>query len=123
MPFLNNSFHCLDCDWIGENSRNCEKCLSLTVHPVSSWLAEQPSVPSEQALGDIYFSVPHGLKVAPKQIEIEMISEGRMWTQNPPFDATNLYLVASDLEVTAKLSVFVESGYGYTFNIRALFWF
>jgi hypothetical protein len=43
MPFLENSFHCLDCDWVGERRESCEKCGSLTVHPVSSWLN-----PSEQ---------------------------------------------------------------------------
>ena len=43
MPFLENSFHCLDCDWVGERRENCEKCGSLTVHPLSSWLN-----PSEQ---------------------------------------------------------------------------
>ena len=52
------------------------------------------------------FSLPHGLLAAPSRIEILMISAGSIWAQSPIFDATNVYLEASDSGVMAKILVY-----------------
>jgi hypothetical protein len=39
VPYLNNSYFCLDCEWIGENDKHCEKCGSFSTHPVVLWLS------------------------------------------------------------------------------------
>jgi hypothetical protein len=58
-----------------------------------------PLAPS--APGD--FSVAHGLGRLPVGGKILMTSSGRIWWQTPTlFDATNLYLVASEGGVTRK---------------------
>ena len=51
------------------------------------------------------FTVAHGLGTTPTLALIEMLSSGAIWFQNPPWDATNLYLVASDTGITAKAEV------------------
>lgn len=51
------------------------------------------------------FSVPHGLSAAPLWISILMTSGGAIWAQTPAFDATNIYLSASDVGVTAQVTV------------------
>ena len=52
------------------------------------------------------FSVPHGLGVVPSLIEILLTAGGVIWAQTPTFDATNVYLVASDTGLTATISVY-----------------
>lgn len=50
------------------------------------------------------FSLAHRLGRAPAGALIQMTSSGAMWFQSATmYDATNLYLVASDAEVTAKV--------------------
>jgi hypothetical protein len=52
------------------------------------------------------FSVAHLLGRAPNGALIQMTSGGAIWFQSPTmYDATNLYLVASDAEVTAKVQI------------------
>jgi hypothetical protein len=47
------------------------------------------------------FTVAHGLPAAPSHVSIAMTSGGGIWFQSPTmFDATNLYLVASDAGIT-----------------------
>jgi hypothetical protein len=46
------------------------------------------------------FTVAHGLPTAPLAVDIEMSSGGQIWFQSIGYDATNLYLVASDSGVT-----------------------
>jgi hypothetical protein len=52
------------------------------------------------------FTIPHGLGATPSLALIEMLSSGAIWFQSPtPWDATNLYLVASDPTVVGKAEV------------------
>jgi hypothetical protein len=52
------------------------------------------------------FSVAHGLGRAPIGAQLRMTSGGAIWWQSPTdMDAANLYLVASDAGVTAKIVV------------------
>jgi hypothetical protein len=52
------------------------------------------------------FSIAHRLGRAPKSVLIQMTSGGAIWFQpSALFDATNLYLVASAAEVTAKITI------------------
>jgi hypothetical protein len=49
------------------------------------------------------FSVPHGLPGIPATIRLLMTSSGQIWTSVPAVDATNVYLNASDIGVTANV--------------------
>lgn len=52
------------------------------------------------------FTVPHLLGRTPVGAHIRMTSPGAIWWQSPTdYDSTNLYLVASDSGVTAKVQV------------------
>ena len=52
------------------------------------------------------FTLAHGLGRAPQHAIVMMTSSGAIWFQSPTlFDGTNLYLVASDAGVTAKVVV------------------
>jgi hypothetical protein len=55
--------------------------------------------PSEISLAPVAagnFTVAHGLGVIPRAVLIQMNSAGAIWFQTARYDATNLYLVASD---------------------------
>jgi hypothetical protein len=52
------------------------------------------------------FAVAHGLSAPPLTAIICMTSSGTMWFQTPMFDATNLYLGASDVGITANVILF-----------------
>lgn len=52
------------------------------------------------------FSVAHGLSAMPSRIEILMLSDGIIRAQSPAFDATNVYLEASDTGRIAKILVY-----------------
>jgi hypothetical protein len=53
------------------------------------------------------FSVAHGLGRTPTTVVIQMTCGGLIWFQSPLlYDSTNLYLVASDIGVTATASCF-----------------
>ncbi|HEV2463536.1 MAG TPA: hypothetical protein VGT04_07015 [Acidobacteriaceae bacterium] len=53
------------------------------------------------------FTVAHGLGRAPKAVLISMTSSFQIWLQSPTgYDATNLYLVASDAGATANAVCF-----------------
>ncbi len=51
------------------------------------------------------FTVAHGLGRAPIEAIVTMTSGGAIWCQATCFDATNLYLVASDASLTAAVRV------------------
>ncbi len=52
------------------------------------------------------FTLAHLLGRAPKGAVIQMTSSGAIWFQSPTmYDGTNLYLVASDAGVTAKVQI------------------
>ena len=55
------------------------------------------------------FTVPHALGKVPTAVDIEMTSGGQIWFQSPMADSTNLYLVASDYNVTARAVCFTSS--------------
>lgn len=67
MPHLSESYCCLDCGWIGEDSRNCEKCLSGTIWCLPSWINRKPAVSSAHEINasrNKYIKVnSHGLRV------------------------------------------------------------
>lgn len=52
------------------------------------------------------FSKPHGLGAMPSRIAIFMLSDGQIIAQTPAFDATNVYLSASDVGRIALISVY-----------------
>lgn len=52
------------------------------------------------------FNVLHGLGTTPSRISIFMLSGGQIIAQTPAFDATKVYLDASDTGITALISVF-----------------
>lgn len=52
------------------------------------------------------FTLAHGLTSAPSRIEILMISGGSIWADTPAFDGENVYLIASDGGVIAKILVY-----------------
>jgi hypothetical protein len=53
------------------------------------------------------FTVAHGLGTTPTAVAISMTSSGAIWLQYPTgFDATNLYLVASDGPLTGTAICF-----------------
>ncbi len=62
-------------------------------------VAVAPSAPGN-------FTVVHGLGAKPQGAILEMTSGGTIWFQSPAkYDATNLYLVASDPGITGKVLV------------------
>lgn len=61
------------------------------------------SIPSTTA-GN--FTLAHGLGRAPLAVVIEMTAAGAIWFQSSRYDATNLYLVASDDGLTAVAKCF-----------------
>lgn len=52
------------------------------------------------------FTVAHGQSATPIYAIIQMTSGGEIWFQTPQYDATNLYLVASDAGITGNAIVF-----------------
>ncbi len=54
------------------------------------------------------FTVAHGLGKSPTLVIIRMSSGGAIWLDTPPYDATNLYLIASDAGVTGEAEVWTS---------------
>lgn len=52
------------------------------------------------------FSVAHALGAVPSLLELLPTSAGAIWTQDSAYDATHVYLTASDASVTATLTLF-----------------
>ena len=55
------------------------------------------------------FSVAHGLGTSPELVLVRMKSAGAIWLQIPPWDATNVYLVASAPSLLADLDIWTGS--------------
>jgi hypothetical protein len=76
----------------------------------SSWDEMKPSAPaatlSATSTAPGNFKIAHGLSAAPSRISILMTSAGAIWAQSTAFDATYIYLSASDTSVTATIYVF-----------------
>lgn len=73
--------------------------VAINIANSATILTVNPSVPG-------LFSVAHGLLTTPTRIVIFMLSGGQIIAQTPAFDATNVYLDASDVGLTALISVF-----------------
>ena len=72
----------------------------ITPAPAVTKVALAPSAPGN-------FTVAHGMSRAPVAVVFEMTSGGQIWLQNPTgYDATNLYLVASDAGITGNAVCF-----------------
>ena len=85
---------------IGEVVTNATQVVSVL--DATKILGQVDAAPS--AAGD--FTLAHMLGRTPKCAAIQMTSSGAIWFQSPTmYDATNLYLVASDAEVTAKVQI------------------
>ena len=67
--------------------------------PIMGEVSAAPSAPGN-------FTLQHFLGRIPVHVHIRMTSDGALWFQTPSdMDATNLYLVASDAGVTAKVQI------------------
>jgi hypothetical protein len=74
----------------------------ITVTPAAKMYGQIPV--TAPAAGD--FSLAHNLGRAPLGALIYLTSGGALWFQSPTmYDTTNLYLVASDAGVTAKVQI------------------
>ena len=69
-------------------------------------IANSATILTETSSTPGLFSVPHGLLSTPSRISIFMLSGGQIIAQTPAFDATNVYLDASDIGITALISVY-----------------
>jgi hypothetical protein len=55
------------------------------------------------------FTVPHGLGCYPSAAVVQMNSAGLIYFQSPKeYDATNLYLAASDSKLTAQILIWCQ---------------
>lgn len=78
---------------------NASGLVDNTMLPARSTVALAPSAPGN-------FTVAHGLGVIPTAAIIQMTSTGAIWFQSATmYDATNLYLVASDTGLTGVARV------------------
>jgi len=86
--------------FIGVVATNATQVTSVTqATPLFGQIAVAPAGPGN-------FSVAHLLGRVPVGAHVRMTSPGAIWWQSPTdMDDTNLYLVASDAEVTAKVQV------------------
>ena len=50
MAFLKDSYICMDCEWIGENSEHCEKCASAALSLLSVWIESLPMTSEGQVV-------------------------------------------------------------------------
>jgi hypothetical protein len=86
--------------FIGVVATNLTQVTSVT--PATCIFGQIPVAPS----GPGNFSVPHLLGRLPVGAQIRITSPGAIWWQSPTdVDDLNLYLVASDAGVTAKVQV------------------
>ena len=56
------------------------------------------------------FTLAHNLGYIPQTVIFEFTDGGTVWFQTPRYDATNLYLVASDAGVTGYVIIFASCG-------------
>ena len=45
---LSKGYYCVDCEFIGENSRQCAKCGSGSIHLIQRWLDRIPADSRQQ---------------------------------------------------------------------------
>ena len=56
------------------------------------------------------FTLAHNLGIVPSTVIFEFTDGGTVWFQPIRYDATNLYLVASDAGVTGVVIIFADCG-------------
>jgi len=56
------------------------------------------------------FTLAHNLGMVPTTVIFEFTDGGTVWFQSTRYDDTNLYLVASDADVTGVVIVFADCG-------------
>ena len=56
------------------------------------------------------FTLAHGLGMVPTTVILEFTDGGTVWYQPNRYDSENLYLVASDTNVTGVAIVFAQCG-------------
>lgn len=56
------------------------------------------------------FTLAHNLGIVPTSVIFEFTIGGTVWFQPQRYDATNLYLVASDGGITGVVVVFADCG-------------
>lgn len=56
------------------------------------------------------FTLAHNLGIVPSSIIFEFTDGGTVWFQPQRYDATNLYLVASDTGITGVVIIFADCG-------------
>jgi len=81
----------------------------ITVFPMTNTtinIADSATILTVTSDSPGLFSVPHGLLTIPSRIGIFMLSDGQIIAQTPAFDATNVYLSASDTGRIALISVY-----------------
>jgi hypothetical protein len=89
--------------WDGTNWET-DRGIGAAIAPVGAVITVTQIALAPGAAGN--FSVAHGLGVTPKFVLIQMTSGGNIWMQTPTlFDATDLYLVASDPGATALATI------------------
>lgn len=67
------------------------------------------SIPFDTAApGD--FTLAHNLGIVPTTVILEFTDGGTVWFQDVRYDATNLYLVASDTGITGYAIVWASCG-------------
>lgn len=71
-------------------------------------MASSVQIPFSTSVGG-NFTVPHNLGVMPGSVIIEMTSGGTVWFQPARYDASNLFLVASDGGLTGFLLVYASA--------------
>lgn len=54
------------------------------------------------------FTLAHNLGIVPTTVIFEFTAGGTVWFQNPRYDSTNLYLVASDSGVTGFVVIYAS---------------
>lgn len=99
--------------WTDPMEANATNALLEGSHPgltgyIQSWKADS-GIPLLSVLlapsADGNFTVAHGLGTMPSAVMIRMVTDGTIWFQAARYDATNLYLVASDPTVLGYAEV------------------
>lgn len=80
---------------------------------VEAWVQGPPGNPFDMAFKELplapgaagNFTIPHALGHAPSEVFINMDVAADIWFQSPAWDATNIYLVASDPSATGFAEV------------------
>jgi hypothetical protein len=56
------------------------------------------------------FTLAHNLGLIPQEVIFELTSSGAIWFQDALYDSVNLYLVASDANISGSAIIYVGNG-------------